>query len=85
MRMKLEILLLRIAAYILIGRNVNRCRWISRRDNNQLWYDGENVQNTIDRMKNKYNGEGKQMKKTIVAIAVCRYIESIKRGEIKND
>ena len=37
MRSRFEVLLIKVAIYILKGRNVARCRVVSRRDNNQMW------------------------------------------------
>lgn len=50
-----EIAMLKIAVSILIGRNVQRSAVISRRDNNQLWSFGEQVEQIAKRIKNEYN------------------------------
>lgn len=50
-----EILLLRLALYIIKGRNVSRSLYISRRDNNKLWSAGEHLEETIKRMKHNYS------------------------------
>ena len=32
-----EVLLIKLASWILIGRNVGRCQVVSRGDNNDMW------------------------------------------------
>ena len=49
-----EILLLKFACWVLIERNVSRCKYVSRRDNNDMWYMGEKLDSIISRMKDKY-------------------------------
>ena len=46
---------LKKAVKILMGDNAKRCQHISRRDNNDLWYMGENVEEIIKRVENEYN------------------------------
>lgn len=53
-RKKYEIMWLRLAIYILRGRNVDRCRIISRRDNQGLWYASEHLDPVIDRINEGY-------------------------------
>ena len=50
-----EILLIRIASWILIERNVKRSAFVSRRDNNDMWYMSEKLDGICKRMKNNYN------------------------------
>ena len=47
------------AYYILNGRNVHRCLYISRKDNNRLWYDSEHLECIIKRMKTRLGGLSK--------------------------
>jgi len=37
-----------------MGRNVNRCRVVSRTDNNAMWYMGEKLENIEARMLDEY-------------------------------
>lgn len=46
---------LKKAVKILIGDNAKRCQYISRRDNNDLWYMGENVEQIIKRIERDYD------------------------------
>ena len=55
LRKKLEIALIKIAAKILMDRNVNRCTVVSRRDNNDMWYMAEKLNNICERMNDDYN------------------------------
>jgi hypothetical protein len=50
----IDILLLRLARWILRERNVPRSRIISRADNNRLYGMAEQIDAIIHRMKNKY-------------------------------
>jgi len=43
-----------LAAKILIWRNVARCRVVSRRDNNEMWYMAEKLEAIAERMRNGY-------------------------------
>lgn len=51
-----EAWLVLIAAKILIGRNVQRCKVVSRRDNNNMWYMAEKLEQIAKRMRDKYEG-----------------------------
>jgi hypothetical protein len=53
-RRKVEAWLIRIAAYILIERNVNRSMVVSRRDNNDMWYMAEQLESIAKRISSKY-------------------------------
>lgn len=55
LRKIIEVILLRLAIYILKGRNIQRSRVISRRDNNDLYYSGEKIDSIIVRIKRDYN------------------------------
>jgi hypothetical protein len=54
MKKWIEIKFLQFAYYVLNGRNVHRCLYISRKDNNRLWSDSESLEFIIKRMKNDY-------------------------------
>ncbi|HHQ4536191.1 TPA: hypothetical protein ACSP48_001054 [Aeromonas veronii] len=43
-----------LAAKILICRNVQRCKVVSRKDNNDMWYMAEKLELIAKRMRNKY-------------------------------
>lgn len=49
-----EAWLVLLAAKILIGRNVQRCKVVSRKDNNDMWYMAEKLELIAERMRNKY-------------------------------
>lgn len=49
-----EAWLVLLAAKILIGRNVQRCKVVSRKDNNDMWYMAEKLKQIAKRMRNKY-------------------------------
>lgn len=51
-----EAWLVLLAAKILIGRNVQRCKVVSRKDNNDMWYMAEELEQIAKRMRNKYEG-----------------------------
>ena len=53
-RRKLEASLLRLAAGILMGRNVNRSMVVSRRDNNDMWHMAERLESIADRISSSY-------------------------------
>ncbi|HHQ4791284.1 TPA: hypothetical protein ACSP21_002179 [Aeromonas veronii] len=50
----LEAWLVLLAAKILTGRNVQRCKVVSRKDNNDMWYMAEKLEMIAKRMRNKY-------------------------------
>jgi len=54
-RKHVEVFLIRIAAWILIERNVSRAKVVSRRDNNDMWYMAEKLDSICDRMLKEYN------------------------------
>ena len=58
LRRKFEAALIRLAAKILMDRNVNRCRVVSRRDNNDMWAMAERLEAVADRISTNYKGEG---------------------------
>lgn len=49
-----EVLLIRLAAWILIERNVARSPVVSRRDNNDMWYMAEKLEGICKRMMSEY-------------------------------
>lgn len=53
-RRKAEAWLIRLAAWILIGRNVARCKVVSRRDNNDMWGMAESLEGIADRISSGY-------------------------------
>ncbi|MBP0948893.1 hypothetical protein JTA33_00325 [Pseudomonas sp. 20GA0080] len=53
-RRKLEAGLIRIAARILLDRNVPRSLVVSRRDNNDMWYMAERLDDIADRISRQY-------------------------------
>ena len=55
-RRHFEAWLVLVAAKILIGRNVHRCKVASRKDNNDMWYMAESLEQIAKRMRNKYEG-----------------------------
>ena len=54
MRKHFEVLLIKIARKILIGRNVQRSAVVSRKDNNAMWVMAEKLENIEKRMLNNY-------------------------------
>ncbi|QGL59595.1 hypothetical protein POR16_10355 [Pseudomonas coronafaciens pv. oryzae str. 1_6] len=46
--------MIRIAACILMGRNVQRSTVVSRRDNNDMWYMAEQLEGIADRITHQY-------------------------------
>jgi hypothetical protein len=50
----LEVWLIRLAAAILMGRNVPRSMVVSRRDNNDMWYMAEKLEDIADRISRQY-------------------------------
>lgn len=57
LRRKFEAALIRLAAKILMGRNVQRCRVVSRRDNNDMWSMAEKLEAVAGRISTSYKGE----------------------------
>ncbi|HFI8928580.1 hypothetical protein OZI05_07380 [Escherichia coli] len=55
-RRHFEAWLVLLAAKILIDRNVQRCKVVSRKDNNDMWYMAESLEQIAKRMRNKYEG-----------------------------
>ncbi|WP_395602163.1 hypothetical protein AB4P97_05550 [Pseudomonas sp. A1230] len=53
-RRKFEAWLILLAAKILIGRNVQRAPVVSRRDNNDMWYMAEKLEDIAERISTKY-------------------------------
>lgn len=53
-RRKFEAALVRLAARILMGRNVQRCTVASRRDNNDMWSMAEKLDMVALRMSSGY-------------------------------
>jgi len=49
--------MIRVAAWILSGRNVTRSAVVSRRDNNDMYYMAEQLENISKRMIDKYNSQ----------------------------
>lgn len=54
MRRKFEATLIRLAAWILIGRNVSRAGVTSRRDNNDMSYAAEKLESIATRISSNY-------------------------------
>ena len=54
LRRKLEAWLVRLAASILMGRNVPRSGVVSRRDNNDMWYMAERLESIAKRISSNY-------------------------------
>ena len=54
LRRKLEAGMIRIAARILMGRNVQRSAVVSRRDNNDMYYMAEKLEGIADRISRQY-------------------------------
>jgi len=53
----IELFLLKFAVWVLFERNVSRSKFISRLDNNSLWYMGEKIEAIIVRIRNDYRAE----------------------------
>ncbi|WJV25862.1 MULTISPECIES: hypothetical protein [Pseudomonas] len=53
-RRKAEAWLILLAAKILIGRNVQRCKVVSRRDNNDMWAMAERLEDIARRISTNY-------------------------------
>ncbi len=54
LRRKFEAWMVRLAAAILTGRNVARSAVVSRRDNNDMWYEAEKLEGIARRISNGY-------------------------------
>lgn len=50
-----EVLLIRIAAWLITSRNVQRSMVVSRRDNNEMEYMSEKLESICARMLDEYN------------------------------
>lgn len=57
-RRHIEAALIRLAARILKGRNVQRCRVTSRADNNAMYYMSEKLEDISARVRDSYRVEG---------------------------
>lgn len=57
LRAVFEATLLRVARYIVYNRNVQRCRVISRRDNNELFEMGGEIKQIEKRILTGYENE----------------------------
>jgi hypothetical protein len=53
-RRRLEAALILLAAWILDGRNVPRSGVVSRRDNNEMYYMAEKLEDIANRIKRQY-------------------------------
>ena len=53
-RKRFEVLLIKIAKWILMERNVSRSMVVSRRDNNDMWFMAEKLESICDRMIDEY-------------------------------
>jgi hypothetical protein len=56
LRRKFEAALIRLAAKILMDRNVQRSMVVSRRDNNDMYGMAERLEDIADRINNGYKG-----------------------------
>lgn len=54
LRRKVEAWMIRLAAKILMDRNVQRCQVVSRRDNNDMWSMAERLEAIAERIDNNY-------------------------------
>ena len=54
-RKRWEVLLIRVAVWLLLERNVARSDVVSRRDNNDMRYMAEKLDSICDRMLDEYN------------------------------
>jgi hypothetical protein len=57
LRRKLEAALIRLAAAILMGRNVQRSSVVSRPDNNRMWGMGEQLESIAAHISCGYRGD----------------------------
>lgn len=53
-RKHFEVLLIRIAKWILLERNVQRSAVVSRKDNNEMWAMAEKLDGICERMIDEY-------------------------------
>lgn len=53
-RRRLEASMILLAAWLLVGRNVQRSGVVSRRDNNDMGYMAEKLEGIADRIKRQY-------------------------------
>jgi len=51
---KWEATLIRLAIYILRGRNVTRCLVVARRDNNDMYYMADKLDDVAERISKGY-------------------------------
>lgn len=56
LRRKVEAWMIRLAAKILMDRNVQRSAVVSRRDNNNMWSMAEKLEAIADRISSGYKG-----------------------------
>jgi len=54
LRRKVEAWMIRLAAKILMDRNVQRSMIVSRRDNNDMWSMAERLEAIADRIEHQY-------------------------------
>ncbi|APC14601.1 hypothetical protein BLL42_02195 [Pseudomonas frederiksbergensis] len=54
LRRKFETALIRLAIAILMGRNMTRSLVVSRRDNNDMWYMAEQLDDIAKRISKNY-------------------------------
>lgn len=54
MKARYEALLIRLAAWIVLERNVTRCNVVSRRDNNEMFEMGWQLKAIAERIETKY-------------------------------
>lgn len=54
LRRRLEAALILLAAWLLAERNVQRSGVVSRRDNNEMYYMAEKLEDIADRIKRQY-------------------------------
>lgn len=54
LRRRLEAAIIVLAAWIIDGRNVQRSGVVSRRDNNEMRYMAEKLEDIADRIKRQY-------------------------------
>lgn len=57
LRRKFEAWMIRLAAKILMDRNVQRSAVVSRRDNNDMYYMAEKLEGIADRISTSYKEE----------------------------
>lgn len=54
LRRHFEARMVQLAASILKGRNVARSAVVSRRDNNDMWYEADKLESIAERIRNGY-------------------------------